>query len=330
MMSLDCRIRVEKKRNILHDRQGWFARLIAPISKANFCFRTSSAQTSAPSKTTFIQSHHLRHPATTRPMQQETRLHTPEPKKESPMDHYSGSSAPSTPRSLDHLNSPESLVGSYGTNGSSTDALPALQVQEGVVENDRLEPVLEDDPGSFDLVPQAEGAGKGFQLENRSDAMFSREHLEEIFKDRTLLLQFTNFLSAHRPRSISILVYYLDALKALRAIMYANSLADSLETIDGYEFASEKANKTINLALEEKANQAFETLVRDDLPAYITYTFIQVVSLSIQRRITGTLAPHLRDSSEGLAEVFCLTDPSRPDNPIVFASEGTDLWNHLF
>lgn len=38
----------------------------------------------------------------------------------------------------------------------------------------------------------------------------------------------------------------------------------------------------------------------------------------------GTLPPHLREASEGLAEVFCLTDPSRPDNPIVFASEG--LW----
>ena len=35
------------------------------------------------------------------------------------------------------------------------------------------------------------------------------------------------------------------------------------------------------------------------------------MSLSISRRITGTLAPHLRDASEGLAEVFCLTDPSR-------------------
>lgn len=27
--------------------------------------------------------------------------------------------------------------------------------------------------------------------------------------------------------------------------------------------------------------------------------------------------------SEGLAETFCLTDPSRRDNPIIFASEGT-------
>lgn len=26
--------------------------------------------------------------------------------------------------------------------------------------------------------------------------------------------------------------------------------------------------------------------------------------------------------SEGLAETFCLTDPSRRDNPIIFASDG--------
>ena len=63
--------------------------------------------------------------------------------------------------------------------------------------------------------------------------------------------------------------------------------------------------------------------MRDDLPAYITYMYIQIVSASISQRISGVLAPHLREASEGLAEVFCLTDPSRPDNPIVFASEGT-------
>jgi hypothetical protein len=80
--------------------------------------------------------------------------------------------------------------------------------------------------------------------------------------------------------------------------------------------------KTLNAELEEKANKAFDVLVREDLPAYITHTFLQTVSISIQRRVTGGLPAHLRVASEGLAEVFCLTDPSRPDNPIVFASEG--------
>ena len=71
------------------------------------------------------------------------------------------------------------------------------------------------------------------------------------------------------------------------------------------------------------------SLQDQDLPAYITQMYIRVVSLSIAHRITGTLSPNLRDASEGLAEVFCLTDPSRPDNPIVFASEGSYLQSSL-
>jgi hypothetical protein len=78
----------------------------------------------------------------------------------------------------------------------------------------------------------------------------------------------------------------------------------------------------MNLVLEEKARDAFDALVKDDLPAFIIHTFTKVVSLSIQQRITGTLPPHLREASEGLAEVFCLTDPSRHDHPIVFTSKG--------
>ncbi|QDS71061.1 hypothetical protein FKW77_008692 [Venturia effusa] len=280
--------------------------------------RPSSALISAPQRRSTSAPHYSRELGAPRPALQAPSQRTPEPQKESHVDHYTGSSAPSTPRSQD-LQSPDAM--GYETGGSSTDHLPALQVKEGVIDNDALEPVLEDDPASFDLVPQAPGGSSSFHLEDRSDAMFSRAHLEEIFKDRTLLLQFTSFLSINRPQSIPVLVYYLDALKALRAIAYANAISGALEEIDGHDFAQEKAEATINSTLKKKADQAFETLVRDELPAYITHTFISVVSLSIQRRITGTLAPHLRESSEGLAEVFCLTDPSRPDNPIVFASE---------
>lgn len=160
-----------------------------------------------------------------------------------------------------------------------------------------------------------------YALEQRSEQLFSAEHLRTIFEDPKLLLKFTGFLNSHRPKSIPILIYYLDALKALRAINYANAIAEALEPIKGQKFTDEVAKPTNNTALEEKANRAFDVLVQEDLPAYIAHIWIQVVSVSIQRRITGTLAPHLREASEGLAEVFCLTDPSRTDNPIVFASE---------
>jgi hypothetical protein len=146
--------------------------------------------------------------------------------------------------------------------------------------------------------------------------------MEEIFKDTPSLLRFTSFLSVARPQSVPVLIYYLDALKAIRAINYANAVAEALEPLPEHDFTQNPPRSTVNAILEDKARQAFDALVREDLPAFITHIFIQVVSLSIQKRITGNLSPLLREASEGLAEVFCLSDPSRSDNPIIFASEG--------
>ncbi|KAK3359781.1 hypothetical protein B0T25DRAFT_109581 [Lasiosphaeria hispida] len=67
---------------------------------------------------------------------------------------------------------------------------------------------------------------------------------------------------------------------------------------------------------------ASEALVREELPAFITHTWIRIASVSIRKGTTGTLSAHPRQVSERLAEVFCLTDPSREDDPVVFASEG--------
>jgi len=228
-------------------------------------------------------------------------------------------SSPSDEGSATRSASRASDRSSYQTNGTS---LPPLQ-QKGADEYDQLEPLDEEDidPGSFDLVASAPSGIKPYSLETRSEQLFSTEHLQVIFNDPSLLLRFTAFLSSHRQSSIPILIYYLDAIKALKAISYSNAIAEALDPINGYDFTAASNVKTINSALEEKAKQAFGVLVREDLPAYITHTYLQTVSLSIQRRITGTLPANLREASEGLAEVFCLTDPSRPDNPIVFASE---------
>ncbi len=229
-------------------------------------------------------------------------------------------SSPSIEGSATRSQSRTSDRSSYQTNVTS---LPPLQ-HKGADENDQLEPLDEEDidPGSFDLVASAPEGVKQYSLETRSEQLFSTEHLRVIFSDPSLLLRFTSFLSSNRQASIPILIYYLDAVKALKAISYSNAIAEALEPIPGFDFTTSTATKTLNAELEQKAIQAFGVLVREDLPAYITHTYIQTVSLSIQRRVTGTLPSSLREASEGLAEVFCLTDPSRPDNPIVFASEG--------
>ncbi|KAJ8107168.1 hypothetical protein OPT61_g9052 [Boeremia exigua] len=227
------------------------------------------------------------------------------------------STAPTTMRSsADSIVSQDSFTPSMATS-----ALAPLQQKTVLEDGDRLSPLLEDDPRSWDLVEPEEEDRKVFSLESRSEQLFSKQHLTAIFKDTPSLLRFTSFLSVARPKSVPVLIYYLDALKALRAINYANAVAEALEPIPNLEFTDSQARPTVNGVLEEKARQAFDVLVRDDLPAFITHIFTQVVSVSISKRVTGTLPPLLREASEGLAEVFCLTDPSRKDNPIIFASE---------
>ena len=200
--------------------------------------------------------------------------------------------------------------------------LPALQTTNGFTDGERLDPVLEDDPRSFDLVNPGEQPQEDYSLEKASQILFSKEHLQVIFADPVLLLQFTTFLGTHKPQSVPVLVHYLDSLKSLRAIHYANAICEGLDPVDGLDFTQQAVKPTVNHSLEARATAAFDALVRDELPAFITHQYIQIVSASITARITGSLSPHLRDASEGLAEVFCLTDPSKKDNPIVFASEG--------
>ncbi|KAM0425819.1 hypothetical protein ACHAPT_009070 [Fusarium lateritium] len=191
------------------------------------------------------------------------------------------------------------------------------------MDHDGLEPLTEEelDPASFDLVVPAHALGKQYTLEAQSELLFSIKHLQVIFEDPVLLQRFSNFLATSRPDSLPTLAYYLEALKALKAIDYANALTSSLKAIDGLRFTADPVAATVNDALRKRADDAFEVMANHDLPAYITHTYIRTVSITIKRRITDTLPPQLRDLSEGLAEVFCLTDPSRPDNPIVFASE---------
>ncbi|KAF2141638.1 uncharacterized protein K452DRAFT_228388 [Aplosporella prunicola CBS 121167] len=233
-------------------------------------------------------------------------------------------STPDTPDSPAHnsaeRSSADSVI-SYQTEASSIGTLPPLQTKGPPDEHDRMDPLLEDDPRNFDLLAPIDHQSQDYSLERRVEQILSKRHLQEIFADPPMLHHFTSFLSNHRPQSLPLLIYYLDALKALRAINYANAVAEALEPIDGLPFTEHPARPTINSVLEDKAQQAFQALVDDDLPAYVSHVWVQVVSMSIHMRITGTQPPHLREASEGLAETFCLTDPSRKDNPIVFASE---------
>ncbi|KAI1462486.1 hypothetical protein F4805DRAFT_136512 [Annulohypoxylon moriforme] len=234
-----------------------------------------------------------------------------------------------SPSSLDRSLLSRSTNSRGDSSSSSSHALRSSSVSYGLqskgsVDRDELKPLLEEDidPSSFDLVAPCSSPVPRSSLEKRSEALFSASHLQAIIDDSLLLQKFKNFLYAFRPKAIPLLVYYLDASKALKAVGYANAISRSLVPIQGLEFSQDAVSSITNEPLREKANSAFQILTNEYLPAYITHTWIQIVGITAKRRITDTLPEHLKDLSNGLAEVFCLTDPSRPDNPILFASKG--------
>jgi hypothetical protein len=201
--------------------------------------------------------------------------------------------------------------------------LPALQ-DMNPADRDGLKPLAGDsDPASFDLVAPAEEPDFQYSIEARSELLFSIEHLKFIFDDPKPLQEFTSFLYTLRPESVPLLRYYLNSVKALRAIGYANAIIRELAAIHSMPSSKLPVAETTNKSLVSRANEAFEMLAREELPAYVTHVWTRFVSLTIKQRITDTLPLDLRDLSEDLAKVFCLTDPSRHDNPIIFASEGS-------
>ncbi|OTA82401.1 hypothetical protein M434DRAFT_37116 [Hypoxylon sp. CO27-5] len=97
-----------------------------------------------------------------------------------------------------------------------------------------------------------------------------------------------NFLHAFKPKSVPLVAYYVDALKVARAISYTNAVTQSLVPLDGLTFGEEEvSNLTLRVATKERDKK--------------------------------TLPDYPRDLFEGLAEVFCLTNPSSADNPVIFA-----------
>ncbi|KAI1112619.1 hypothetical protein F5Y14DRAFT_254105 [Nemania sp. NC0429] len=192
-----------------------------------------------------------------------------------------------------------------------------------LADHDGLKPLAaeEIDPASFDLVAPPQAPEPQFSVEEKSELLLSAEHLQVIFDDPKHMQKFTDFLYALRPDSVPRLNYYLGLVKALKAIRYADAIIKELVSIDKTPSTELPLAETISKSLMSRADETFGVLAREELPAYVTHVWARMVNKTIKQRITNTLPPNLRDLSEGLAGVFCLTDPSRDDNPMVFASE---------
>ncbi len=179
--------------------------------------------------------------------------------------------------------------------------------------------VSNDNAQNFDLKPPPPNS-KVKNVDVLSEQLFSGDHLRVILKDPSFFLRFTAFLNRYRPQSAPTLVRYLEAQKAMKAVEYANALAETMRPTPG-ENSSPCPAASVDPRFEARSNRSFESLVNEALPAYITNCLTKVVTETMVREITGQGMPVMRELVGGLAEVFCLADPSVKDCPIVYASE---------
>ncbi|GLI79950.1 hypothetical protein PoHVEF18_008298 [Penicillium ochrochloron] len=209
----------------------------------------------------------------------------------------------------------------------TTNELPLLQELNPYEHAEEFNPVSEEG-ASYDLIAPWDGVDAPLhKLERLSDTMFGTEHMLSILNNPRYLARFREFLLEERPRSISTLTYYLNAVKALKALEYANALV-RLSTdvpppaVQLLQRDNEAVGVTVNKVLEQRVEDGLNALTAEELPAFITSRCITITSKIVEERVRGTLPMKFRETSNALAEVFCLTDPSRPDNPIIFASQG--------
>ena len=178
----------------------------------------------------------------------------------------------------------------------------------------------EDEP-SYDLKPPPPSVSHD-NAESLAVRVFSVDHLDLILRDHALASRFTRFLNQYRPQHTPTLIRYIETKKAMKAVEYANAIAEQIPTAAGHP---PYVAAMLDDRFEAKSKRTVEDLVEVALPAYITHRLVTLVTDTLVKEITGNSAPIMRELVPSLAEVYCVTDPSIADNPIVYASEGEPL-----
>lgn len=156
-------------------------------------------------------------------------------------------------------------------------------------------------------------------IETLAGRLFSADHLDAILSDPVTSGRLTQFLNTYRPRQAHLLGKYTAAKKAALAIEYANTVAGSLHN-DAEERPALAAS--FDRGFQAQVHQDTDGLLNEALPAYITHRLTHLVTDQLVKEITQNSAPIMKELIPNLAEVYCITDPSLPDNPIIYASQG--------
>lgn len=206
-------------------------------------------------------------------------------------------------------------------NNASDEAINGDEELTPKMDESHLSP--SSDADDFDLNPPAPRS-KPPSIETLAELLFSADHLNALVHHPPQLIKFSAFLQRYLPHVYPLLSQYLETQKAIKAVEYANAVAEGLKPKATGEDTSTDM-RTFAARLDEEfekiSNASFDALVGDALPRFVSYTLVKIVSECLTNEITGRSTPVMRDLVGGLSEVFCLTDPNQEDNPIIYASE---------
>lgn len=177
----------------------------------------------------------------------------------------------------------------------------------------------------FDLRPPPPRP-KPPSIESLAEALFSPGHLDALLRHPQYLAQFTAFVGKYKPDYHATILRYLEIQKAIKAVEYANAVAQGIEYPtegDHVEVLESRPSTaaTLDNAFAEANSSSFQTLLESALPMYVTYKLVKMATECLVNEIAGRRTPLMTNLVNGLSEVFCLTDPNQYDNPIIYASE---------
>lgn len=208
----------------------------------------------------------------------------------------------------------------YPMSGERSASPPSVFDQPDEQQEHGTEPTTQasDDQEGYDLKPPPPNISNE-NIEALAIRFFSNDHLDIIIRDKNAGARFTQFLEQFRPQYSPSLRHYLQARKAATAVEYANAIATNIPVTHGEpQFVA----ASINENFDAKSREIAEELLDEALPAYLTHRLTTIVTDTLVKTITGNNIPAMQDLVPNLAEVYCISDPSLADNPIVYASEG--------
>ena len=155
-------------------------------------------------------------------------------------------------------------------------------------------PQSTEDTDDFDLRPQPRKK-KATSLDVLSESLFCGGHLDTILHDPELFSRFTVFLNRYRPQAAPVLIRYLETQKAIKAVEYANAVAQSVAPLPSdTSFEKDMAAAHLDTSFRDMRQNAFEQLLSEALPAYVTYSLIKVVTEIMVNEITGRSTPVMK------------------------------------